>query len=136
MEQFVITNALVYTGHRFAPREVYVENGRVAQLAKKVNAPADCPRLDLGGKRLVPGFIDIHTHGAAGVDVNAATTEQLNDLTRDQVAEFLIKRGEAILDAKEDSDLDSLFRAGGTSALLSQVSGLDDFQLVCFLVIR
>ena len=41
-----------------------------------------------------------------------------------------------ILDAKEDSDLDSLFRAGGTSALLSQVSGLDDFQLVCFLVVR
>ena len=78
MEQFVITNALVYTGHRFVPREVYVEEGRVAQLAEKVNAPAGCPRLDLGGKRLVPGFIDIHTHGAAGVDVNAATTEQLN----------------------------------------------------------
>lgn len=78
MEQFVITNALVYTGHRFVPREVYVEEGRVAQLAEKVNAPAGCPRLDLGGKRLVPGFIDIHTHGAAGVDVNAATAEQLN----------------------------------------------------------
>ena len=42
----------------------------------------------------------------------------------------------SILDAKEDSDLDSLFRAGGTSALLNQVAGLDDFQLVCFLVIR
>lgn len=78
MEQFVITNALVYTGHRFVPREVYVEEGRVAQLAEKVNAPAGCPRLDLGGKRLVPGFIDIHTHGAAGVDVNAATAAQLN----------------------------------------------------------
>ena len=75
MEQFVITNALVYTGHRFVPREVYVEEGRVAQLAEKVNAPAGCPRLALGGKRLVPGFIDIHTHGAAGGDVNAA---QLN----------------------------------------------------------
>ena len=78
MEQFVITNALVYTGHRFVPREVYVEEGRVAQLAEKVNAPAGCPRLDLGGKRLVPGFIDIHTHGAAGVDVNAAIADQLN----------------------------------------------------------
>ena len=78
MEQFVITNALVYTGHRFVPREVYVEEDRVAQLAEKVNAPAGCPRLDLGGKRLVPGFIDIHTHGAAGVDVNAATAAQLN----------------------------------------------------------
>lgn len=42
----------------------------------------------------------------------------------------------SIVDAKEDSDLDSLFKAGGTSALLSQVSGLDDFQLVCFLVVR
>ena len=41
----------------------------------------------------------------------------------------------SILDAKEDSDLDSLFKAGGTSALLSQVSGLDDFQLICFLVV-
>ena len=78
MEQFVITNALVYTGHRFVPREVYVEEGRVAQLAEKVNTPAGCPRLDLGGKRLAPGFLDIHTHGAAGVDVNAATAAQLN----------------------------------------------------------
>ena len=42
----------------------------------------------------------------------------------------------SILDTKENSDLDSLFRAGGTSALISQVSGLDDFQLVCFLVVR
>ena len=42
----------------------------------------------------------------------------------------------SIVDAKEDSDLDSLFKTGGTSALLSQVSGLDDFQLVCFLVVR
>ena len=41
----------------------------------------------------------------------------------------------SILDAKEDSDLDSLFKAGGTSALLSQVSGLDDFELICFLVV-
>ena len=42
----------------------------------------------------------------------------------------------SIVDAKEDSDLDSLFRSGGTSALLSQVSGLDDFELVCFLVVK
>ena len=48
MEQFVITGALVYTGGRFVQREVYVEEGRVAQLAKKVNAPAGCPRLGLG----------------------------------------------------------------------------------------
>ena len=37
---------------------------------------------------------------------------------------------------KEDIDIDSLFRAGGTSALLNQVSGLEDFELICFLVVR
>ena len=42
----------------------------------------------------------------------------------------------SIVDAKADSDLDSLFRAGGTTALLDKVSGLDDFELICFLVVR
>lgn len=42
----------------------------------------------------------------------------------------------SIVDAKADSDLDSLFRAGGTTALLDKVSGLDDFELVCFVVVR
>ena len=42
----------------------------------------------------------------------------------------------SIVDAKEDSDLDRLFRAGGTTALLNQISGLDDFELICFLVVK
>lgn len=42
----------------------------------------------------------------------------------------------SIVDAKADSDLDSLFRAGGTTALLDKVSGLDDFELICFIVVR
>lgn len=42
----------------------------------------------------------------------------------------------SIMDAEEESDIDSLFTAGGTSALMSRVSGLDDFELICFLVVR
>ena len=42
----------------------------------------------------------------------------------------------SIIDVKEESDIDSLFRGGGTSALLSEVTGLDDFELICFLVIK
>ena len=42
----------------------------------------------------------------------------------------------SIVDAKADSDLDSLFRSGGTTALLDKVSGLDDFELICFIVVR
>lgn len=42
----------------------------------------------------------------------------------------------SIVDMKEESDIDSLFSAGGTSALLNEVQGLDDFELICFLVVR
>ena len=42
----------------------------------------------------------------------------------------------SIIDVKEESDIDSLFKSGGTSALLSDVSGLDDFELICFLVVK
>ena len=42
----------------------------------------------------------------------------------------------SIIDVKEDSDLDSLFKQGGTSALLTRITGLDDFELICFLIVR
>ena len=42
----------------------------------------------------------------------------------------------SIIDVKEESDIDSLFKKGGTSALLNAVSGLDDFELICFLVVK
>lgn len=43
---------------------------------------------------------------------------------------------DSILHVKEKSDIESLFSSGGTSALLSSVNGLDDFELICFLMIR
>ncbi len=42
----------------------------------------------------------------------------------------------SIIQVKEEKDIDSLFQSGGTTALLSQVTGLDDFELICFLVVR
>lgn len=49
---------------------------------------------------------------------------------------LLSKAINSIIDVKEESDIDSLFSAGGTSALMSRVSGLDDFELICFLVVK
>ena len=80
--ELVIKNARVYHNHRFEDREVLIQNGTIAQVAPRVDAPAGCQVLDLGGKRLVPGFIDVHTHGGAGVDVNAADAEGLRTIGR------------------------------------------------------
>ena len=41
-----------------------------------------------------------------------------------------------MIDIKEDKDLDSLFSSGGTTALLNTISGLNDFELIAFLVVR
>ena len=52
------------------------------------------------------------------------------------MSELLSEAINSIIAVKEKSDIDSLFSAGGTSALMSAVSGLDDFELICFLVIK
>ncbi len=52
------------------------------------------------------------------------------------MSELLSEAINSIIYAKEESDIDSLFSAGGTSALLSAVSGLSDFELICFLVVK
>lgn len=51
-------------------------------------------------------------------------------------SELLGKAINSIIDVKDESDIDSLFRSGGTSALLSNITGLDDFELICFLVVK
>ena len=53
-----------------------------------------------------------------------------------QISELLGEAINSIIDVKEETDIDSLFSSGGTSALLSTVSGLDDFELICFLVVK
>lgn len=42
----------------------------------------------------------------------------------------------SIMDVKEESDIDSLFSSGGTTALLNTVKGLEDFELISFVVIK
>ena len=43
---------------------------------------------------------------------------------------------DSIISVKEESDIDSLFSVGETTALLGDVKGLDDFELITFLIIR
>ena len=53
-----------------------------------------------------------------------------------EMSELLNAAISSIIDTKEENDIDSLFSAGGTSALMNTVSGLDDFELICFLVVE
>lgn len=53
-----------------------------------------------------------------------------------KISNLLRETIHSIIDSKEASDIDSLFTTGGTSALISVVTGLDDFELISFLVVK
>ena len=52
------TNAVIYTGGRFAAGEFAVEGGRIVPVA----GAAPDRTVDLGGRHVIPGLVDVHVH--------------------------------------------------------------------------
>ena len=70
-----------------------------------------------------------------------ALCQQLNRETQDgrkmeHYSELLHQSIDSIISVKEESDIDSLFSLGETTALKGESKGLDDFELITFLVIK
>ncbi len=42
----------------------------------------------------------------------------------------------SMIEIKEDKDIDSLFSGVNTTALVDTIQGLDDFELISFLVVK
>uniref|UniRef100_UPI0040293551 helicase-related protein n=1 Tax=Segatella copri TaxID=165179 RepID=UPI0040293551 len=51
-------------------------------------------------------------------------------------SDLLQKAIDSMVRIKEESDIDSLFSLGETTALTNEIKGLDDFELITFLVIK
>lgn len=79
MEQLLFTNGRVYRDGQFRREDVLVEDGK---LSFPGVPPEGCRVVDLKGAMLVPGFLDLHTHGGDNVDVNAATAEDFAQISR------------------------------------------------------
>jgi N-acetylglucosamine-6-phosphate deacetylase len=65
---------------------ILIENGRIAEISTG-NLTAD-ETINLTNQTLLAGFIDVHIHGAIGVDVNEAETHDLQ-----KVSAYLAKNG-------------------------------------------
>ena len=63
---------------------------------------------------------------------------QQTDEGRDMIrySDLLSTAIRTMIDVKEEKDLDSLFTGGKTTALVNTIAGLDDFELVAFLVVQ
>jgi N-acetylglucosamine-6-phosphate deacetylase len=86
----LLHNARIILPERVQFGSLVIKDGRISEIlytASAQSAPSDSV-IDLNGATLFPGFLDMHIHGAVGVDVNSATTSDLR-----RVSEFLAGKG-------------------------------------------
>ncbi len=56
---------------------VVVEDGRIVEISSRTEKTTSGPATDFGDAILAPGFIDIHIHGGAGLDLMRAEPSEL-----------------------------------------------------------
>ena len=89
--QVLLKNAaVVLPENKTENKAILIENERITQILSDDAADKikDEQVLDLQGTPLFAGFIDVHNHGAVGVDVNSANADDLFE-----AAKFLAKNG-------------------------------------------
>ena len=81
----IILNAHVVTpGRDLGSAAVLIEGRRIAAVGA-VQAAADDEVIDASGLILMPGFVDIHSHGRSGCDFCDATDEAFSTIGRDKL---------------------------------------------------
>ena len=66
--RLLLTDCFLYTPEEYGPGEVLVVNGRIAEVARRVETRQGAEVVGLEGAILAPGLIDLHVHGGNGVD--------------------------------------------------------------------
>lgn len=86
-------------------------------------------------------MLDVMRHLSRGKSApDAEACRKFNRATKDgrdmgKISHLLEDGIASIIDAKDEEDIDSFFSAGETTFLSSGFSGLDDFELICFMVV-
>ncbi len=77
-------NARVLDTHmrRFYRGAVRIENGVITDCGANLCAKAGEECVDVGGNYLIPGLVDIHSHGAAGEDFMTSSPEKLVEMAK------------------------------------------------------
>jgi N-acetylglucosamine-6-phosphate deacetylase len=81
MKSLLLKNVdLVLPDRALTGGSVVVDDGTIAAIGGN-DVPPGGEVFDLAGATLLPGFIDVHIHGSAGIDVMDATPEQLSEIS-------------------------------------------------------
>ena len=78
MTTLLLKNAKVILPDREVATSVLIAGGQIAAIGNDGETDEE---IDLSGCTLLPGFIDVHIHGAVGVDVMEASADGLNEVS-------------------------------------------------------
>lgn len=87
MGKMVLKNAKIVLPNRIAQGTVVISDGKIKQIHKE-NKLCGQEGIDLNGKYIIPGFVDVHIHGAAGSDVMDNSIDGLKNISN-----FVAKHG-------------------------------------------
>ena len=79
MIAIIIQSKNVWNQDKFSPLQIRVEGGRIAEILKYDETK--CTE-DFHDAMIIPGLVDVHTHGYMGVDCNHASREWLEKWVR------------------------------------------------------
>ncbi len=78
----ILKNGLVFTEEaRFVQADIEIKDGRIAQVAPAGSLEGP-DAVDVTGKYVTPGFVDIHIHGSKGSDFCDAGAEHIETMAK------------------------------------------------------
>jgi N-acetylglucosamine-6-phosphate deacetylase len=80
----IIQSKRIWMADQFIAAQIEIEDSKIKNIFPYGTKPVD---QDYGRNRILPGFIDIHTHGAYGFDTNDAHEEGLRNWMKNIVQE-------------------------------------------------
>ena len=84
--RFVLTNGRVILPHRIVTdKAVVVEGKKIVGIVEADSLGAEAEEIDVGGRYITPGLIDIHTHGALNHTFNEPEAEAFATITVENV---------------------------------------------------
>ena len=82
MSSLIITNGKILVGKEYIDGNLEIMNGVISRIGDFQVDRNKLKVIDANGQVVVPGFIDIHTHGGNGIDINHASKDDLNKLSK------------------------------------------------------
>lgn len=75
MTQYALINGKIIRNQTIEQKVIIISNGIIEAVKDELPESFEGEVIDVANQYVCPGLIDIHTHGAFGVDINRATVE-------------------------------------------------------------